>query len=154
MYISWPSGEIPHTSCNIHFWYSHYTLMPNWSSCHSVDGIAGQSGAWILAGARDCLFSKTVQISLWGPPSLLFNWYRGSFPGVKCHGVKLTTIFHVELRLRKSGAIPLLLRYAFMARTGTISPSFTSNWNIPFRHVTVKPQNLALQVIIVKTRIS
>ena len=57
--------------------------MPNTSSWHSVDSTAGQFEARILAGARDCLLSKTIQISLWGPPSPLFNGYQGSFPGVK-----------------------------------------------------------------------
>ena len=57
--------------------------MPNWRRCHSADSTAGWSVAWILAGERDFLFSKTIQILLWGTPSLLFNGHQGSFPGIK-----------------------------------------------------------------------
>ena len=34
-------------------------------------------------------------------------------------GMKLTTNLHVVLSLRMTGAIPVLLLYAFLARTGT-----------------------------------
>jgi hypothetical protein len=46
---------------------------------------------------------------LWDPPGLLFNGYRGPFPGVKCgRGVMLTTHPHLVPRSRKRGAIPPL----------------------------------------------
>ena len=49
---------------------------------------------------------------LWGPPSLLFNGYRGSFPkgggGCSGWGLNFTTHLHIFPRFRMTGAIPLL----------------------------------------------
>jgi hypothetical protein len=56
---------------------------------------------------------------LWGPPSRLYNDYRGHFPRDRAAGHKLTTPLHLVARLRISGAILLLSEYAFMAGTGT-----------------------------------
>jgi hypothetical protein len=47
----------------------------------------------------------------WGPPSLLYNGYRVSFPRVKRPGVALTTYPHLALRLRKEyiyASVPFL----------------------------------------------
>ena len=55
---------------------------------------------------RQEIFSKTAQTGSGGPPNL-FNGCRGSFPGVKRPGVKLTTHFCLVVRLKMSGAIPL-----------------------------------------------
>jgi len=52
---------------------------------------------------------------LWGPPSLLCKGYRDSFLRKSGWGVVLNTHLHLMLRLRISGAIPLLLLYDFMA---------------------------------------
>ena len=80
---------------------------------------------------------------IWGPPSALFNGYRGSFPGVK-----LTTHVHLKPWLRVSGAILLLPLYAFVAWTGaTLSSHSLDNTNVipaswrPHNktHVAVKP---------------
>jgi hypothetical protein len=53
---------------------------------------------------------------LWGPPSLLVNWYRGFFPrGQSGRGVKLITHLHLVPMTRMSGAVPLFPLYAFRA---------------------------------------
>jgi hypothetical protein len=49
---------------------------------------------------------------------LILREYWVSFLGVKQPGVMLTTDLHPVLKLRMSGAIPLLPLYAFMAWTG------------------------------------
>jgi hypothetical protein len=54
---------------------------------------------------------------LWGPPSLIFNGYRDSPPGIKGRGVKLTTSLHLVPCLRMGGVIPPLPKYAVMAGT-------------------------------------
>jgi hypothetical protein len=43
---------------------------------------------------------------LWGPPSVLFNGYRGLFPGVKRLGRNAAPLSSAEIK--KGGAIPLL----------------------------------------------
>ena len=52
------------------------------------------------------LFSKTFRLAL-EPPGHLFNGYQGSFLGVKVQSMIFTTLFHLALRLRMSGAILL-----------------------------------------------
>jgi hypothetical protein len=44
---------------------------------------AGRSRFRILAGAEGFLFNLTIPGQPWGPPSLLFNGYLLSFPGIK-----------------------------------------------------------------------
>jgi len=66
---------------------------------------AGRSGVRILKGARDL---QKRPDHLWRWPSLLFNRYRGSFPGIGGQCLRLTTHVHLVPRLRMSGAIPLL----------------------------------------------
>jgi hypothetical protein len=67
---------------------------------------AGRSGPRIPVRARDTFFFTKSPDRLWGSPILLFSAYRGSFLGAKrpVREVKL----HLALRLRMSGAIPLL----------------------------------------------
>jgi hypothetical protein len=48
------------------------------------------------------------------PHSLIFNGYRGSFPGQKGWGTKLTAHLLLVLWLRMSGAIPLIPIYAYI----------------------------------------
>ena len=79
-------------------------------------------------GTKQCLLSFTWLSSI--PPSAIWNanpgsgkrllsksWAypasyskgsRSSFPGANCQGMKVTTHLHLVLRLRMSGAIPLL----------------------------------------------
>jgi hypothetical protein len=61
---------------------------------------------------------------LWGPPSLLFNGYRGYFPKIKR---PWRDVDHSRLapKLRISGAIPLLPLCAITASTGTTLPYTT-----------------------------
>ena len=61
---------------------------------------------------------------LWGPPSLLFNEYQGSFLGWVGRNVMFTNHLHLAPSLSISAVIPLLHLYAFMACTGT---AFTFN---------------------------
>jgi len=58
----------------------------------------------------------------WGPSSLLFRRYCGSFPEVKRPGMKITTHLYLVPRLRMSGARPVLHLYAFMESTGITLP--------------------------------
>jgi hypothetical protein len=51
--------------------------------------------------------------------------------------MKLTIHLHLVLRLRMNGVIPLLPRYAFMARTGKSLPFFRLIWNIYLLLVTI-----------------
>jgi len=67
-------------------------------------------------------FSSIRPYLLCDPPSLLSNGYRSSFAGISGRGVKLTTYLHLMLRLRMSGAIPLLPLCVFKAWTGTTLP--------------------------------
>jgi len=52
------------------------------------------------------------------------QWVPGICPGATGRSVKLTAQLHLVSILRKSGAVPLLHLYAFMARTGTGSPFY------------------------------
>ena len=66
--------------------YSQITFEPKYRD--STVGIAAklracQAGIRILAWARDFFYSPNRQDRPWGPSSVLFNGYRGSFPGVK-----------------------------------------------------------------------
>ena len=55
---------------------------------------------------------------LWGPSSILFNFYVGFLTRRKDgQNVKLTLSFILAQRLRMSGAIPLLPLHAFTERT-------------------------------------
>jgi hypothetical protein len=94
------------------------SFCPVWSRENAVGVVTG-----IRAGmpeeARE--YSENRPDPLWGPPILLFSGYVGCVPGVKQLGHEVD---HLRTsRLRMSGAIPLLPLYAFMALTGTTSPS-------------------------------
>jgi len=59
----------------------------------------------------------------WGAPIPIWVWYRVFFcPMVKRPGVKLKTRPHFVLRVRMSGALPLLILYTFIACTETSLP--------------------------------
>jgi len=78
---------------------------------------AGRFGFRIPAG-EEFLSSIKRPNRLRGPPSLILNWYWGSFTGVKLPRLKLITHLDLVSRLRMSGIIPLRLLYAFMTQTG------------------------------------
>jgi len=65
------------------------------------------------------LSSLKLPVRLRGPPSLLFNGQRRSFTGAEQQRCDVDQL-QLVLRLRMSGAIPLLHLYAFMAWTGTL----------------------------------
>jgi hypothetical protein len=70
---------------------------------------------WTIEGSNPGRAKRYVQSPkkspdrLWGPYSVLFNGYGGSFREVKRSGVKLTIHLRLVPRLRMSGTIPLLL---------------------------------------------
>jgi len=61
-----------------------------------------------LCRCRSFLSSPKCPYRLRGLPSPLFNWYQVFFTRMKQPGLKLTTNFHLEQKLRTSGAVPLL----------------------------------------------
>ena len=73
----------------------------------------------VPAEARE--YSENRPDPLWGQPSILFSGYVGCFPRLLHLGHEVDHV--LASRLRMSGAIPLLPLYAFMALTGTTSPS-------------------------------
>ena len=64
------------------------------------------------------LFQKCTH-QVWGPPTLIFNRYRGSFSDVKRLGCEWITQLRLMARLRMSGVTHLLPLYAFMSWRGT-----------------------------------
>ena len=61
--------------------------------CYGLDGMGSNPG-----GVR---FSAPLQISPWGPPSLLYNGYQVIPKGKVAGGVALTTHLHLAPRLKK-----------------------------------------------------
>jgi hypothetical protein len=83
----------------------------------AVDDPGLNPGNW-----KRLLSSPKCPDRLWGPPNLLVNGYRGSFPGKIDREVQLTTYLYLVPRLRISGSIPLPHLYVFMAQTGKLLP--------------------------------
>jgi hypothetical protein len=81
---------------------------------------AGRSEVWISAGAR------SLPDRLWGTPSLLFNGYRGPFPGVWRRVRDVHSI--AEVKKEWSYTTNSLL-YAFIVWTGTILHSPVWCWS-------------------------
>ena len=67
-------------------------------------------------GRRSLSQIQTRPHKLWGQPTVQFNWYQGSFPGIQRPGSE-TDHFHVAPRFRRSGDTPLLPTYALLAVT-------------------------------------
>ena len=74
---------------------------------------------WARIPAGEELFLFPMSRPGQGPPVILFNGYQFSVMGVKQLGMKLTTYLNLVLRLRMSGAVPLLPLNTFTAWTGT-----------------------------------
>jgi len=78
---------------------------------------------WRIRGSKPgSHLLRNVQTGFEATLSLLFNGYRGSYPGVKRSRRKMTTCLHLAPRLRMSGAIPLFPLYALRVRGGTTVP--------------------------------
>jgi hypothetical protein len=71
----------------------------------------------IVGRGKKFFFTSKRPARLWGPPSILFNWYRGG----NSWGFKVTHL-HLVPRLRIGGALPPLPTYIFMASRGTTLP--------------------------------
>jgi hypothetical protein len=79
------------------------------------DGVATGctiQGSHPVRGKRSIPSPETPD-QFWGPPTLLFNGYRGSFPGVKRPGRDVDHL-HLTPKLTMSRAVTLLLVYAFI----------------------------------------
>jgi hypothetical protein len=72
------------------------------------------SRVWFLAGAGNFSLHHRIQNGSGAHPASYSMGIRGSFPGVKRPGVKLTTHLHLVPKSRMSGAIPPFPQYAVM----------------------------------------
>jgi hypothetical protein len=76
----------------------------------------GRSGVRISIETRDFSVLQNVQTGSEGPPSLLFNTYRGVFfPGIKRPGLEAGHSPPNRAEVKISGVIPLFSLYVFMA---------------------------------------
>jgi hypothetical protein len=79
--------------------HSHWLLYPTSERQEQVVGLATE----LRAARFESLYSHEISIFsktphwLWGPPILLFNWYRSSFSDVKRRGVVLATEWYTSL---------------------------------------------------------
>jgi hypothetical protein len=74
--------------------------------------------------------SQKPPYRLWGPPTILFNGYRGSFPGVKWLGRKH---YHLPLscsKVKNAWSYTFTPPYAFMAFTDNSLRIHLIGWNI------------------------
>jgi len=69
---------------------------------------AGRSGVRMPVEARNYSLFKKSSDQLWDPPSLLFNGYLRSFPGVKRSGCEVNHSPDLILRSTMNGAMPPL----------------------------------------------
>jgi len=70
--------------------------------------------------AKIFIFSPECLDQLWGPCSLLFDEYQGFFLLAKPQGCVIDCSIPLALRLRKGGAVHMLLLFVFMTWTGTV----------------------------------
>ena len=81
--------------------------------------LAGRSGVRIPVGAGDFSVSQNLQTGAGSHPVLYLMGAEVLSRRQSGGGVKLSTHFHLEPRLRMSGVIPQLPLYAMMALIGT-----------------------------------
>ena len=125
---------------------SLYYSSPDFLSSHvstrlRTERFGGSNPCW----DKRLLFFPQLLDRLWGPPSILFSWYRDCFPEADRPCVKLINHLHQLLSLRMSGAIPLLPPLCFRGGDRgnlclcllllflpislfTVSSSFTAFW--------------------------
>jgi hypothetical protein len=95
---------------------------------------AGWSGFRIQAEARVFLLSK-IQDRFWGPPRLLFNWYRGLFSGSRGAASASRPISTLQLQGREKGQlhtlyIPLLCLHGADAEDWSTLFIYMKRWTV------------------------
>jgi hypothetical protein len=104
------------------FYVEWIFMITQYSSVTTGTSLWVQQTVWgfVLSMGKSC-FSKMSSRVL-GPPILLFSLYCDSFLGGKSTNM-LTTCLHLLLRLRMSGAVPVLPPYACMICAGWKFPT-------------------------------
>ena len=102
-----------------------HKIMQMRTAKHLALARARRSGVRIPAGELHFKFYKKVQNGSEAQPSFLFNGHRGSMPGVKGPGRKVTLSPSSKAKVTNSGAIPPFLLYGFVVWTRTTVPLFT-----------------------------
>jgi len=74
---------------------------------------------WNPGTGKDLLVSKTIHTGSRAHTTSCYIGFGVPFQGLSSEDMKLTTYFHLVLRLVKSGAIPFLLLYGVVVWTGT-----------------------------------
>jgi hypothetical protein len=96
--------------------------MRNLRHCSQYSDWAVGWRIWGLNASRVKRLLSSSKCPDWsqGPPSLLFNWYWGSFPAVRQPWCEVTTRFHLMLRLRVSGTVPFFLLICFHGKVSIL----------------------------------
>jgi hypothetical protein len=98
------------------------------------------SGSWLAirssnsGGGKKDFSSPQPPHRLWGPTSVLFHRYRGSFSAENRSGFEVTTHLQLVSRLRMNGDVTPLPPHAFMAWKGTtlrlpLIGTMSANWS-------------------------
>jgi hypothetical protein len=90
--------------CYYYYYYYYYYCGLGYRSRYRL--VTG----WTVRGSNPGGYEsfRTRQHQPWSPSSLLYNWYRVSFPGLKRPGRGVNHPTHLAQYYRKSRAIPLL----------------------------------------------
>jgi len=141
-------NKYPVTSLNIKFLspaLSPFQMTPSSIGAYSNYATQGKSKeSWFYSRhGQDCYLLQKLPDRLWGPPSLLFSWYRGLVPRTNIdRAVKSTTHLHLFPRLRISGAIfhsPIWLHGVYtnnsLCYKWTYTVGFTSRSKRPMREI-------------------